>query len=607
VIQKANADAARKLEEQSKLAAQRAESEANAARHAEAYEAYVARIQLAAAKIEENAFDTARRLLEECRPGVGEQDLRGWEWMRLMHLCHQSEHNWKLEAPVESVAFSPDGTKFATAAWDGHARVVDLKTNRELLSLKHQGQYVHAAVFSPDGKSIATGSNDSSGFVRLWDATTGAPLKSFYGHTDAVLSVRFSKDGRKLLTSSYDNTARLWDVATGKELRRFEGHFWWVWSAAFSPDEKCLVTASHDGTANVYDALTGKRIAEFTGHKGPVFAAEFSPDGRTIATGGFDRRVLIWKPEDQPRSDLTLLAEGRQERSPVFTALDGHTSGVRTLQFSSKGQRLVTGSDDNTLKLWNLETNRPVETLRGHNGWIACCALSPDEKWAVSAGHDQQVRLWNLGGYEETRVLGGHVLSGHGDAVLNAAISPDGTQIATASRDRTARLWSALDGRELKTFAEGHSFSRCGPAFLPTAVGFSRRHSTTRFASGTWPTAPRSPGSITRDETPRSPSLPTADSSSPAATTTPPRSGRWIPSWRRAMRGRIQNRYSFSTIIAGKSQRSPFQTTASQFTQATPRAAAGSGMRQQASSATDWKATPRRSPPPFFCRTVPGS
>lgn len=461
------ADAARSLEEAAKVAAQRAEIEANAARESEAYEAYVARIQLAAAKIEENAFDTARRLLDECLPEEGEEDLRGWEWARLMHLCHQSERNWKLEAPVESVAFSPDGTKFVTAAWDGHARIWDRKTGEEVHTLQHQGQYIHAAEFSPDGKILATGSNDSSGFVRLWNAETGEPIKSFYGHTDAVLSVRFSKDGQKLVSTSYDNTARLWDVKTGQELQTFKGHFWWVWSAAFSPDEDRLVTASHDGTANVYDVKTGKKIADFTGHRGPVFTVEFSPDGETIATGGFDQRVLLWKPEEQPWTNLELLAQGKQIQSPVFTPLDGHTSGVRSLEFSEDGRRLLTGSDDNTLKLWNVETKRTIETLKGHDGWIACCTLSPDGQWALSASHDQQVRLWNLGGYEETRVLGGHVLNGHSDAVLNATISRNGKHIATASRDRTARLWSAENGRELKTFAEGHSFLSMQAIFSP--------------------------------------------------------------------------------------------------------------------------------------------
>ncbi len=320
------------MEEKAKLDAQRAETEAVSARQAEAYEAYVARIQLAAAKIDENAFDTARRLLEECLPQAGDQDLRGWEWARLMHLCHQSERNWKMTAPAESVAFSPDGIKFVSTAWDGHARVWDLKTGEEILSLKHQGQYVHAAAFSPDGKMIVTGSNDSSGFIRLWNAETGQPIKSFYGHTDAVLSTKFTKDGQRLITTSYDNTARLWDVKTGKELQKFEGHFWWVWSASFSPDETRLVTASHDGTANVYEVKTGKKIADFTGHRGPVFAAEFSPDGQTIASGGFDHRVLIWKPEEQPWTDLELLAQGKQDQKPVFTAMDGHTSGVRSLR-----------------------------------------------------------------------------------------------------------------------------------------------------------------------------------------------------------------------------------------------------------------------------------
>ena len=149
------------------------------------------------------------------------------------------------------------------------------------------------------------------------------------GHDDEVLSLAYSKDGSRLLSSSYDKTARLWDTQTGKEVRKFSGHTWWVWSAAFSPDEQHIVTAGHDGTAIVWDVSTDNRTPPFTGHHGPVFSAAFSPDGQQVVSAGHDRRVLVWSPEEVQPIDYKNLAAGADVVPPRFRSFEGHTDAVR--------------------------------------------------------------------------------------------------------------------------------------------------------------------------------------------------------------------------------------------------------------------------------------
>jgi hypothetical protein len=433
--------------------AKRAEVQARNAKDAEEYEAYIARIGLAAARIEENAFDSAIQLLDQCDP-----KFRQWEWGRLVYLCDQKVRTFEVGKPVNSVAWMPDGKRFVSGSWDGKARVWDAETRRATLTIPTEANYVHAVAVSPDGKLIATGTSLKTGYLRLWDSQTGALLKTLTGHTDSVLSVTFSRDGRRLLTGSYDKTARLWDIGTGETIRTFAGHTWWVWSANFSSDERRMVTASQDGTAIVWDVASGQTKQRFAGHSGPVYTAAFSPGNDLVATGGYDKQICVFDPQHLPAVDYAKMMAGEQVEQPKFRVLAGHTAAVRCVQFSADGKLLLSGSHDNTLRLWNPVGGQMLKTLRGHGGWVRSCAFGPDGHEVLSGSHDNKAKIWNMEGYEEIRVARARSFEGHADAVLSASFSPDGREILTASRDRTARIWDLSLGRELRKFQEGHEY-----------------------------------------------------------------------------------------------------------------------------------------------------
>ncbi|MFT5327938.1 MAG: WD40 repeat protein/serine/threonine protein kinase, partial [Planctomycetaceae bacterium] len=450
-------------------------AEAELAQKAEQYQAYIARIGLADAKIRENAFDAAITILDDCP-----SHLRNWEWGRLMHLCSQSIGTFDNKAPVDAIALAPGGKQFVTGGWNGSATIWDLESGRQIKQLNHDGLYIYSVDWSADGKWIATGSNDAvNGYVQVWNVATGERVSQKFGnnsdeatsHTDAVLSVHFSKagdDSQKLLTTSYDSTARLWNVATGKQDRRFLGHNGWVWDAQFSPDEKKIVTVSQDGTAIVWDATTGEPGSPFNGHHGPVYSAAFSATGDAVVTGGYDKRVLVWRPSDVRPYDYTRLSSnGGVIPPPKFRSLDGHNGPVRTVAFSQDGLRIISGSQDNTIRLWDSEGGQLLKSFRGHDGAVRTVAFAQSDQVILSGSHDNSIRKWNISEYEEIRVLQGQVLEGHVDAILSAGFSPDGERIVTASRDRTARTWEAATGQPLKVFAEGHSFLATSAAFFP--------------------------------------------------------------------------------------------------------------------------------------------
>ena len=476
VAQRKKAEAAQKLEEKAKLAAVESQKQeekakldavaqrkaAELAKQKEEYESYISKIGLAASQIDKNAFDAAREVLKTCKP-----ELRNWEWGRLMHLCSQSERSFDAQSPLDALAITKDGKRFVTGGWDGTARIWDRESGQILHTLKHGGEYVHAVAFSPDGRFLATGSNDAAGFIQIWDTATGQRVRVIKGHEDAVLSIAYSKDGSRLLSSSYDKTARLWDVAAGKEVRKFAGHTWWVWSAAFSADERRVVTSGQDGTAIVWDVVSDKRSPAFTGHRGPVFSAAFSPDGKQVVTAGYDRRVLAWSPDDVKPFDYKKLAEGSSVALANFRTFEGHTDAVRSVSFSPDGSLLLSSSQDNTVRVWDFATVQALKTFRGHGGRVQAAAFLSDGKRILSASHDHTVFEWSIAGYEEIRTLKGRVLDGHADAVLAAAYSQDQTQVITASRDRTARTWNALTGEPGLTLAEGHAYLASTAVFFP--------------------------------------------------------------------------------------------------------------------------------------------
>ncbi len=458
------------------------ERKAVLAKQGEEYAAYVARIGSAAARIDENAFDAAESLLAACVPGEGQHDWRHWEWGFLKRQCRQG---FDLKAPggVSSLAFSPDGAWFVTAGKDGHARIWDLENRTERSTIKHS-EFLHAVAVSPDGQYLSMAGDDA--LVRIVRTADGALVHTLAGHADHVLSAAFSPlDGRWLLTASRDKTVRIWDVKTGREVdgSPLQGHSWWVWSAVFSADEKQIVSAGQDGKVIIWSVDTSGpapraiQAKTFLGHKGPVFAAAISPDGRHVASGGSDNRVLVWQPDNIKEVEIKRLVSAAPLAQQESRSFEGHSAPVRALSFSPDSQYVLSGGDDNTVRVWEVETGRLRTLLRGHSRPVQSCAFAPDARHVVSVSQEGQIKLWDMLDYRHVSAGHGQVLAGHEDAILAAAFSPDGSRVVTASRDHSATIFDTPTGSALHRLKEGHDFlaSRAiffaGGKLLATAAG----------------------------------------------------------------------------------------------------------------------------------------
>eukprot|EP00730_Choanoeca_flexa_P017115 TRINITY_DN8199_c0_g1_i1.p1 TRINITY_DN8199_c0_g1~~TRINITY_DN8199_c0_g1_i1.p1 ORF type:complete len:783 (+),score=105.33 TRINITY_DN8199_c0_g1_i1:72-2420(+) len=274
------------------------------------------------------------------------------------------------------------------------------------------------------------------------------PLLSITGHIGPVMAVGWSCDGQTFATSSKDKTTRIYESRSETPIATLRGHSERVNSLAFSPkDSNVIATASRDKTIKLFKAASGSLIRTLRGHAGEVYSIAFSPDGGKLVSGSADCNVIIW--------DVN--------RATILKKLLGHTQPVLSVAFSTAGRRLVaSGGEDGVLKIWNGNTGAVFRNYGGHGDAITAIKFCPlDHNVVVSASRDASIRVWHM---DTSTTLA--MLTGHADAITSLAFSNDGWLMASGSADATCKVWDVSSCEGLKTFS-GHKNTVSGCAFSP--------------------------------------------------------------------------------------------------------------------------------------------
>jgi WD40 repeat protein/serine/threonine protein kinase/pSer/pThr/pTyr-binding forkhead associated (FHA) protein len=425
------------------------------------------------------------------------------------------------KAPVFAVEFSANSRYALSASEDQTIKLWDIAIGQVLQTFQGHHQLM-AAAYSPSGQFVLAGDTP----IKLWNVSTGQVVQTF--NDPGVRAVAFSADQRYLFSGGADRQLRLWELATGRCLHTFAPHESPIQAIAVSPDGRSVLStdanslklwdvhsttidfaplqvavlpilqtapvstsdrryeqaiakaeialsqnemttaAQHIRTArsqvgyqrgmeavqawlSLYPFLPRSVLqdswqqASLEAHTASVRAIAISPDGESILSGSADQTIKRW---DLPT-----------ERH--LSALEGHTGAIVALAFNLEGTQALSGSADQTIRLWEVNTGKCLQTLVGHQGAVRAIAYHPKGRYAISGSDDHTLKLWDV-----PTGLCLRTLSRHSDRVTTVAISPDGQFLLSGSADKTMQLWQTATGEPIRSFS-GHTAGLCTVAFSP--------------------------------------------------------------------------------------------------------------------------------------------
>jgi WD40 repeat protein/serine/threonine protein kinase len=404
---------------------------------------------------------------------------------------------------IHDIEFSRDGKYLASASHDRTARlwdVSDVAHASEVMTFTSEAAFGSVS-FDPDSSRLATSGVD--GVIRVWDVTPGLKaagdrlLLTLVGHSRNVTCAVFSPDGKRIASAGgeMDNTVRIWNVDRndshiGAELINLRLYPARVNKLSFSRDSKNLAGADDRSMITLWHVQTGNEIGVYRDRSGAINALEFSPTGPLLASGGFDGKIRLW---DTSRDQEAMI-------------LHGHRNGVQ-VAFQPHSSRLASASIDQKVALWDTVRGRNLYSWTGHSDAILSLAFDKTGRWLATAGRDANwvVRVWDMKvpnenfNLPESRLAAAFAMAGsnllpalpwlaagtdkpkdlqpllgHSNEITSIAFDPDGKYLASGSKDGSVRIWDFAAGEQVQE-PLGHRRDGKGKVFTDeiTAIAFS--------------------------------------------------------------------------------------------------------------------------------------
>lgn len=281
---------------------------------------------------------------------------------------------------------------------------------------KKQSGSILSLAFQPDGKALASGSDDKTCVLRNFP--DGTVLNTITGYTNGVQSVFYTPDGTYFCTGS-NKYIKIYKPG-GEYVNTYGGPATFIWSLAYNPVINQVVAGSYEKNIRMVDFSAGKLSFSFVGHLKNALAVAISPDGKILASGSLDQTIKIW--------DLTT--------KKLLKTCEGHGGNIYSVVFTFDSKKIISASNDNSIRIWDVETGKTIMNLNEHVKGVSCLALSPDGNYLVSGSYDTTIKLWELSSGECI-----HTFSGHSDAVNAVAFHPESKFFASGSSDKSILIW----------------------------------------------------------------------------------------------------------------------------------------------------------------------
>jgi WD40 repeat protein len=272
--------------------------------------------------------------------------------------------------------------------------------------------------------------------IRAIDRSLEPEALVLAGHTDAVVCLDVTRDGKLLVSGGNDSTARVWDLQTGRQVRLLGATVGRVWGVALMPDARHVLVARQSGTLDVHEVATGRKVRALARQAKAIRCIALLPDSKRAVTANYDKFVRL------------LDVEGMKELKQYA----GHTGGQLSLACSADGKVALTGGGQNerVARLWDVESGKQLHALADHGERILGAAFAPDGRTAVTTCWDYRVRLWDVASGKLVRSWSGP------RKFFGVAFAPDGRTLAAGDEAGRITLWDAVSGKALRTL-DGHS------------------------------------------------------------------------------------------------------------------------------------------------------
>jgi WD40 repeat protein len=374
---------------------------------------------------------------------------------------------------ITSLSISKDGTQLLSGSKDCTVRLWDIDTTRNIGTFRSHTDAVNSVCLNPKGRFALSGSSDHK--VIFWDTKAGAIIRTLKDHTDAVLAVALSHDGRFAISGGRDCMLKVWDLLTGRCIRTFDDNNSEISTLSFSHDGIYAFAGCADGLIRQWNVSCHKKVYEAPKMLTPVVRSETVLEAETAVRAGLKHCDAALK-KGNLQSALNHLRDARAQHGfnrrlevmTVWTSLYpkmkiksflgawksivfvGHEKEVRDVCISKDSKVMLTGADDNNIKLWDVSSGECLKTIRGHKGSVTTLSMRDNGNTAVSGGLDNAIKIWDI---KNRRIQ--FALPTHNEPIVAVSLSQDGQYAASVGSDKMLRLWDAEGGKFIKAY-DGH-------------------------------------------------------------------------------------------------------------------------------------------------------